>query len=249
MKKTTNTSVERHRAEADGANARFALPRADRRGHSRFARIGGKLSRLVARNLVTKALPMSNDRPMVTFTFDDAPATACTTGAQLLEKFGARGTFYIAGGGLGVASPGGQLANAEQIEVLAKLGHEIGCHTFSHASVGSIDQEALFTELECNRLFLQNVHSEIEVRNFAYPYGDLSHTAKRLLEQHFDSCRSLRPGVNFDTADLGALKPASSRILPSRSRVSWTLSPRLNDETGGSSSSVTTSAETRANTA
>jgi len=64
----------------------------------------------------------------------------------------------------------------------------------------------LAAELERNRSFLQSIHRDMIVRNFAYPYGELSFGTKRYLEEHFDSCRSLRPGVNVGRADLGALK-------------------------------------------
>jgi peptidoglycan/xylan/chitin deacetylase (PgdA/CDA1 family) len=35
---------------------------------------------------------------MVSFTFDDAPVGAARVDAHMLEQYGARGTFYIAGG-------------------------------------------------------------------------------------------------------------------------------------------------------
>jgi peptidoglycan/xylan/chitin deacetylase (PgdA/CDA1 family) len=35
---------------------------------------------------------------MVSFTFDDAPVSAATRGAGMLEEYDARGTFYISGG-------------------------------------------------------------------------------------------------------------------------------------------------------
>jgi peptidoglycan/xylan/chitin deacetylase (PgdA/CDA1 family) len=166
----------------------------------------GKLSRLMARNIATKPAPMCNAGPLVTFTFDDAPESACVTGARLLEKYQARGTFYISGRGCGLISPGGRLASVGQLHALYEAGHEIGCHTFSHAAVAGIGREALVAELERNRLFLLEIHSGISVRNFAYPYGDLSFRAKYYLESRFDSCRSLHAGVNAGTADLGALK-------------------------------------------
>ena len=65
-----------------------------------------KLSRFLARHIHTKTLPMRNERPLVTFTFDDVPASACSLGAPLLEQHGARGTFYVCGGGCGAESPG-----------------------------------------------------------------------------------------------------------------------------------------------
>jgi len=184
----------------------FALSRPDDREQSRFGRFGGKLSRFLARNVATKTLAMRNDRPLVTFTFDDAPASACATGAALLERYQARGTFYISGGGCGLMSPGGRLASAEQLKALYTAGHEIGCHTFSHAAVGAVSRNTLIDEVERNRIFLQGVHRDVGVRNFAYPYGDLSFPAKRCMAAYFDSCRSLRPGVNAGVIDLAALK-------------------------------------------
>jgi peptidoglycan/xylan/chitin deacetylase (PgdA/CDA1 family) len=183
----------------------FAIPR---HAHSRFRPVGmsGKLSRLMARSIATKPATMGNTGPLVTFTFDDAPESACVTGARLLQKYRARGTFYISGRGCGLISPGGRLASVEQLQALHAAGHEIGCHTFSHAAVAGIGREALAAELERNRVFLRGIHSDIGVRNFAYPYGDLSFRTKYYLEARFDSCRSLRAGVNAGTADLGALR-------------------------------------------
>ena len=35
---------------------------------------------------------------MVSFTFDDIPDTAANVGAPMIEEYGGRGTFYVAGG-------------------------------------------------------------------------------------------------------------------------------------------------------
>jgi peptidoglycan/xylan/chitin deacetylase (PgdA/CDA1 family) len=193
-------------ATSDDVIAGFALARPERRGALGLSHASGKLSRLLARRVVNKALAMRNAKPVITFTFDDAPASACETGAALLERYEARGTYYISGGGCGLASPGGRLATAVQLKTLCAAGHEIGCHTFSHAAVADIGHEALVAELERNRVFLQSLDGAVAVRNFAYPYGDLCFREKRYLERRFDSCRSLIPGVNVGTVDLGALK-------------------------------------------
>jgi peptidoglycan/xylan/chitin deacetylase (PgdA/CDA1 family) len=193
-------------AMALDSTPQFALARPDRPGQSAGARLGGKLSRLLARQVVTKRLPIGHTKPLVTFTFDDAPASACSTGAALLEQYQARGTYYVCGGGCGTMSPNGRLGTTEQVKALYAKGHEIGCHTFSHAAVAGIGHDALVAELERNRSFLQGIDRGMIVRNFAYPYGDLSFRTKRHLERHFDSCRSLHPGVNIASADLGALK-------------------------------------------
>jgi peptidoglycan/xylan/chitin deacetylase (PgdA/CDA1 family) len=184
----------------------FAPPRTDLDDLSLAAKLSGKVSRFLARNIRTRTLAMRNVRPMVTFTFDDVPATACHVGALIIEQYGVRGTYYISGGGVGAPSPCGRLATIDLLRVLAARGHEIGAHTYSHAAVAGISARELATDTERNDSVLKRINDRIVARNFAYPYGDLSFRTKRYLERRFDSCRSLIPGINRGTIDLGALK-------------------------------------------
>jgi peptidoglycan/xylan/chitin deacetylase (PgdA/CDA1 family) len=184
----------------------FALARAERPGQPLSARMAAKVSRFLARHARTKTLEMGNAAPMITFTFDDVPASACGVGAAILEQYDTRGTFYVAGAGCGVVSPGGRLATIEQLDALCAKGHEVGCHTYSHPPVSEIAHDELAADLERNRRLLEGIAGERAARNFAYPYGDLSFATKRYLETRFDSCRSLLRGVNAGAADLGALK-------------------------------------------
>jgi peptidoglycan/xylan/chitin deacetylase (PgdA/CDA1 family) len=163
--------------------ANFALPRAQGPGAPLSGRIAGKVSRFLARNASTKTLAVRNATPI-----------------------DARGTFYVSGGGCGAASPGGRLATTSQLDALCASGHEVGCHTYSHPAVSAVAHDELIADLERNRRFLEGINCAIAVRNFAYPYGDLSFRTKRYLETRFDSCRSLLRGVNEGRADLGALK-------------------------------------------
>ena len=184
----------------------FAQPSLDVRDGSPVARIPRKISRFLARNVRTKAVTMRNATPLVTFTFDDIPASASEFGARILERHGARGTFYVSGGGCGAESPCGRLATIEHLRSLRTAGHEIGCHTYSHLAVSSVAPQKLADDLARNRSFMSSIDGGIVVRNFAYPYGDLSFSTKRYLEENFESCRSLIRGVNAKVADLGALK-------------------------------------------
>lgn len=181
----------------------FALPRAEQ---SRPAAAFGKVSRFLARKIVSKSLPLNNARPLVSFSFDDVPESACTTGAALLEEHRTRGTYYVSAGGCGAAGYCGRLASADILKALAARGHDIGCHTYSHVAVARVGRQKLTAELSRNGAFLRDIRNVRAPYNFAYPYGEYSLGTKFYLQDRFDSCRSLQPGVNAGSADLGALK-------------------------------------------
>lgn len=182
--------------------AQFQDPNTD----SPWTKIAGMASRFIARQSRSKITILRNARPIVTFTFDDVPASACELGARILERQGGRGTFYVAGGGCGTADLGGPShASIDQLRTVWANGHEIGCHTYSHPAIRHMSLDDLGRELSSNQAVLKKISDDIVVRNFAYPYGDLSIRTKRYLEGRFDSCRSGHAGINIGIADLGAL--------------------------------------------
>src|SRR5271166_879062 len=185
-------------------------------------RVTNMASRFIARQNRRKVLALRNPRPIVTFTFDDVPASACEQGARILERHKALGTFYVAGGGCGTADPDGPLrASIDQLRTVWASGHEIGCHTYSHPAIRHMSLDEIGLERTRNQAVLQGINSDIVLRNFAYPYGDFSVRTKRYLEQCFDSCRSGHSGINRGIADLGALDawPLQNAILD-RAKVS-----------------------------
>jgi peptidoglycan/xylan/chitin deacetylase (PgdA/CDA1 family) len=186
--------------------AAFAQSRGDTGDVSLLATVSAKASRFLARNVRFKTVPVGHNEPLVTFTFDDVPVSACRIAGRILERHGARGTYFVCGGGCGMMSPGGRLASADEIGALWDKGHEIGCHTYSHIAISSGSAMQIAADLDRNRSFLKAIDKGIVVSNFAYPYGDFSLRTKRHLQHHFDSCRSLLRGVNTVAADLGVLK-------------------------------------------
>jgi peptidoglycan/xylan/chitin deacetylase (PgdA/CDA1 family) len=184
----------------------FAEHLADPNAASLPMRVSGMAARFLARNSRSKLLDLRGMPPMVTFTFDDVPVSACEFGAHILESYGARGTFYVAGRGCGSTSTDGPAcASIDQLRPIWANGHEIGCHTYSHPAVRHMALDELKSELDQNQAMLAGINSNIVLRNFAYPYGDLSVRTKRYLECRFDSCRSSHAGINTGLADLGAL--------------------------------------------
>ncbi|WP_249779451.1 polysaccharide deacetylase family protein [Bradyrhizobium sediminis] len=143
---------------------------------------------------------------MVSFTFDDIPKSAATTGAKLLEDHDARGTFYVSGGLVGTAAADWTAVDAQDIIDLHRNGHEIGCHTFSHKRTCDLDAESLAAEIARNGRYLRALDPSIKVENFAYPFGYGSFGRKGQLKQAFQSCRSIVPGINSGTVDLQFLR-------------------------------------------
>jgi peptidoglycan/xylan/chitin deacetylase (PgdA/CDA1 family) len=162
--------------------------------------------RRAARHYRSKPFVTRNAAPIVSFTFDDVPASAATNGAAILESQGVRGTFYIAAGTLGHADAHWRVIGSEQVSALHANGHEIGCHTFSHVAVEELTAAALEQECRRNRDRLGELCPGIELSNFCYPFGRASLPRKLELQQRFDSCRGIYEGINAGCIDLAMLR-------------------------------------------
>jgi peptidoglycan/xylan/chitin deacetylase (PgdA/CDA1 family) len=162
--------------------------------------------RKAARHTRSKPFAMRNNAPLVSFTFDDVPASAYTNGAAILEQYGVRGTFYISTGILGAMDTHWRVIDREQVAALHARGHEIGCHTFSHIEIDRLDARAMDEECRRNREALHELCAGIEVTNFCYPFGRVSLPRKLQLKRHFDSCRGIYEGINAGVVDLALLR-------------------------------------------
>lgn len=166
------------------------------------ARISNRLSR----HFCATPFRLRNKRPMVSFTFDDFPQNAAATGGPILDQYDAKATFYVAGGLVGQWCGHWQGIRADGIVALHQRGHEIGCHTFSHAPATDLGATHLAAEIEENRRYLLELDPSIRVDNFAYPYGLGSVWRKSQLAKAFRSSRSIVPGINSGTVDLQYLR-------------------------------------------
>jgi peptidoglycan/xylan/chitin deacetylase (PgdA/CDA1 family) len=169
---------------------------------SALAALKARVDTRLARHFRPQPYRLPPDRPMVSFTFDDIPASAASVGAPLIEDHGGRATFYVAGGLLERWSGHWQGAGHDQIRALHRAGHEIACHTFSHPRASERSVAAMAAEIEANRSCLESLDRSIRLENFAYPYGIASPSHKPLLAGAFRSARGILPGVNRGVIDL-----------------------------------------------
>jgi peptidoglycan/xylan/chitin deacetylase (PgdA/CDA1 family) len=181
---------------------------------SPISTLGEKLSYRLARHLPVATWRANPAGPIVSFTFDDVPASSVSAGASILEASGIRGTYYVCGGLLGGRGDLTPLLDRRQAEALARAGHELGCHTYAHTDVRSIDWPSLEVSVRKNAEALSEI-SGGSPRNFAYPFGGISFGKKLRLQSRFETCRGIYPGINAGRIDAGMLKavPLYSSVL------------------------------------
>jgi peptidoglycan/xylan/chitin deacetylase (PgdA/CDA1 family) len=161
----------------------------------------GKLRRRLAKLAVRRPAAVALERPMVSFSFDDAPATAADAGAAVLEAAGIRGTFFVCAGTMGEDGPMGINASADALRSLAERGHEIACHTWSHLDCGRAAADAIATDADRNQEALTALGLGAPA-TFAYPFGEVSVPAKRTLGGRFGLLRALHHGLVETGTDL-----------------------------------------------
>jgi peptidoglycan/xylan/chitin deacetylase (PgdA/CDA1 family) len=166
------------------------------------ARVDNRLSRYFC----ATPFKLDNKHPIVSFTFDDFPESAASAGVPVLDQYGAKATFYVSGGEVGKWSEHWKCADADTIAELHRHGHEIACHTFSHARTSDIDAAELAGEIENNRRYLRRLDPSMPIENFAYPYGLGSVWRKTQLAKAFRSSRGIIPGINCGSVDLHYLR-------------------------------------------
>jgi peptidoglycan/xylan/chitin deacetylase (PgdA/CDA1 family) len=154
------------------------------------------------------------ERGVVSFTFDDFPASAARAGAQVLERAGGRATFYAAmrfsGGSMGYAEghdPTTMLA-------LAARGHEIGCHTFSHYDCARTPVDAVLADCEANAAAARAAGLTAPFETFAYPYGETTFSLKRAIAKRYGAARGVLAGLNIGVVDRAHLRCAELTERP-----------------------------------
>lgn len=183
-------------------------------------RIGSLVDRLANRmiwRLARQRRRLETGVPLVSFTFDDVPDSALQAGATILEKHGARGTFYIAGGLAGRVEPERTLITPEGCRELVARGHEIGCHTYAHHRLRSI--AGLAADLDRNAAYLKSVG--VAATNFAFPYNAAWPLSRAELRRRYRTCRAGGEAINRRTVDPLMLKAVEIR-QPERHAVALT---------------------------
>lgn len=156
-------------------------------------------------SLYKRVAVLKSPFPVVSFTFDDFPRSACTTGRAILEACGVRGTFYVATSLMSVENALGEHFQAEDLEALIGHGHEVAIHGHRHLSARKVPLHEFLKDLELCESELSALIPGAS-RNFAYPYGEATLSCKRTLGPRMQSSRGTIQGLNGPTVDLNLLR-------------------------------------------
>lgn len=174
--------------------------------HGRRQDLISKADRFLARYYRPQKFSLRLKQAMISFSFDDIPDNAASNGARLLEEAGARGTFYVSGALCGRSFRHDVFASADMVRQLAENGHEVGCHTYSHADSQRLSAKQFSHEVNENEAFLATLRPRHRYSSHAYPYGSVGLVQKHEAMRHFAACRSVWPGLNVGQIDLMQLR-------------------------------------------
>lgn len=165
-----------------------------------------RAQRWLARHSHHRWLPLPPGPGVVSFSFDDAPHTACTTGRALLEAQGCHGTWYVAGGLTGQTEEGRPCHSLADLQALQAAGHQLACHTWDHLRCEGQSTAALHAQWERNARFLAELGVPPGQQHFSFPFGAYDLRAKREAARRFVTSRLTGGGVQVGRVDLNALR-------------------------------------------
>lgn len=158
---------------------------------------------LVAANYRTRHRKPAECGPgtsLISFTFDDFPASAYRVGGRIVADAGASATFYAS------TAPGapGPLVTGD-LEGLVADGHELGCHTHRHLRIGDVPLRTYERDVLDNMAALRSLVPGIALDSFSYPYGSATLRSQHRIGRHFASSRGTLDGINRGAFDLNHL--------------------------------------------
>lgn len=169
------------------------------------ARAVNKYRRLRASWFARRPLRMANDRPLVSFTFDDIPRSSFLIGGAILKELGVRGTFYISLGLMDGETSGGRCFSLDDLKNIIAEGHEIGCHTHGHVDAWEGRPGQFEASILDNQRALDGLFPGKRFTTFAYPLSEPRPRMKRIAARHFACARGGGQICNAGVVDLNLL--------------------------------------------
>ncbi len=130
-----------------------------------------RIRTLTAAELVAALTRGDRPRNAVVLTFDDGYEDAATTALPLLERYGARGTFYVSSGFVGTP----RHLTWREMRTMRRAGMEVACHGTFHLDLTTLDRAGQLAEADgCLHRFARYLGTGSST--YAYPAGQYDAT-------------------------------------------------------------------------
>lgn len=162
-------------------------------------RLAAQIAWLKRRYRIVRVRDLDLDARQACLTFDDAYVSACSYGAEALDRKGVPGTFYAVAGKLGGTSDwdgerARPLADAGTLRLLSAAGHEIGNHTLSHPRLAGLSEGEQRREIAEADGRLTRL--ELSPKTLCYPWGAYDETTLAVVRSlGYARAVSLRKGL------------------------------------------------------
>lgn len=110
-------------------------------------------------------------KPMIALTFDDGPCANTPRLLDILNKHGVKATFFVVGKYVE--------DNASTMKRMAKEGHEIASHTWSHANLSTSSRETIEKELKSTSAIVKKITGQT-IHLARPPYGSSNELAQQV---------------------------------------------------------------------
>jgi len=134
--------------------------------------------------------PEQQKEKTITVTIDDAYLSFYEVGLPIFEKYQVPVTLFLNTENVG----GFNYMSWDQLRDSLRRGVEIQNHSHTHSSFATLDEEAIMSEIETSQnLIFTNLN--ITPNLFAFPFGESSDLAQKIIERHFDAAFGQHSGA------------------------------------------------------
>jgi peptidoglycan/xylan/chitin deacetylase (PgdA/CDA1 family) len=154
---------------------------------------------------VRRPFPIALPKPIISFTFDDFPKNAATTGTEILSRYGVCATYYVSFGLAGTEAPTGRIFDMTDLAALQAAGHELGCHTFHHSHAWDTGANAFAESIDRNAAQLNSLFGDAAFESLSYPISCPSPAVKKVAQARFSVCRGGGQAPNVGVVDRNRL--------------------------------------------
>tara|TARA_B100000902_G_scaffold10813_1_gene13221 strand:+ start:719 stop:1720 length:1002 start_codon:yes stop_codon:yes gene_type:complete len=134
--------------------------------------------------------PSQQNEKTITITIDDAYLSFYEVGLPIFEKYEVPVTLFLNTENVG----GFNYMSWDQLRDALNRGVEIQNHSHTHSSFAALDDETIISEIETSQsLILANLN--IAPNLFAFPFGESSNAAQKIIEKYFDAAFGQHSGA------------------------------------------------------